>query len=58
MNETVAKIEISNKRLITGIKSSDKFKSDAESAYEKKKEHEKKVIHEEILRTALTEDSI
>ena len=58
MNITVAKMEISNKRVITGIKSSDKFKSDAESAYDKKKEHEKKVIHEEILRTALTENVI
>lgn len=52
----VTTTKASNRRgtlLATNIVTSDPFKSDADSDYEKKKEAERKAIHSEILRVAV-----
>ena len=57
----VTTIKSNNRRgtlLTTNMPSSNKFESEAESDYDKKKAAEKKAIHAEILRTALQTSSI
>lgn len=47
-----------NALLVTNLRSSEPFKSKAKSDYEKKKEEEKKKIHNELQRTSMFERDV